>query len=128
MNTQKSVFNKISQIKKEESVELSQQKVELSIDAEINKAKSVAAEMKKLIDDYQSGYDNAISQINKIKQDLDITKGERPLGEGKRLKKEFEKAGLKNVDVYEDLSLYTEILQDTMRGVYALETKIKTIA
>jgi soluble cytochrome b562 len=125
MNTQKQAMSKIAQIKREELSEV--QRVELSIDAEIQKAKSVAAEMKKLINDYQSGYDNAIKALNKIKQDLDVTKGERPLGEGQRLKKEFEKAGLKNVDVYEDLKLYTEILEDTMRGVYDLENKVKSI-
>lgn len=131
MNTQKSVFNKISKIKPQEveskEVELSEERVDLSLDQEIKKAEAWAKTAKSAINYYQRAYDNAISQINKVKQTLDLGQGEETLRRVEQYKKDFEKAGLTNVDVYQDLKLYQEILNGTLKGVFDLERKIKAI-
>lgn len=131
MNTQKSVFNKISKIKPQEveskEVELSEERVDLSLDQEIKKAQAWAKTAKSAINYYQRAYDNAISQINKVKQTLDLGQGEETLRRVEQYKKDFEKAGLTNVDVYQDLKLYQEILNGTLKGVFDLERKIKAI-
>lgn len=128
MNTQKSVFKKLSAIEKvEDKVELSEERIDLSLDQEIKRAEAWAKTAKSAVKYYQNAYDNAISQINKVKQTLDLGQGEETLRRVEQYKKDFEKAGLTNVDVYQDLKLYQEILQGTLRGVFDLERKIKTI-
>ena len=62
-----------------------------------------------------------------MKQTLDLGQGEETLRRVEQYKKDFEKAGLTNVDVYQDLKLYQEILNGTLKGVFDLERKIKAI-
>ena len=68
MNTQKSVFNKISQIKKEESVELSQEKVEFAMqdyDKYLNQILDEFQKIKKQIGQLGT-VANDLQQLNKI--------------------------------------------------------------
>ena len=68
MNTQKSVFNKISQIKKEESVELSQEKVEFTMqdyDKYLNQILDEFQKIKKQIGQLGT-VANDLQQLNKI--------------------------------------------------------------
>jgi hypothetical protein len=127
MNTQKQAMSKIAQIKKEDKVELSNERVDLSLDQEVELARTWAKTAKSAIGYYQKAYDNAVSQINKAKQTLDLSQGEQTLRKVKQYKKDFEKAGLTNVDVYQDLKLYDEVLEGTLKGVFELDNKIKNI-
>ena len=132
MNTQKSVFNKISKIEREvesKEVELSEQKVELSLDAEIKRAENIVNAMIGTAKAFEREMQSAEKKINDIIFMLDTGGLESAyINPAKQIQKEIEKAGLTNLKIYTDLKNWTPLFEARIKAAQNMENKLKQIS
>ena len=130
MNTKERAFNLIAKTQQHlEKQELSSEKVELALDAEIKRAENIVNSMISTAKAFEKEMASAQRKINDIIFMLDTGNLDKAfLNPAKQIKKEIEKAGLTDLKIYTDLKNWTPLFEATIKSAQDMESKLKQIS